>query len=117
MKNLSIQIDSSFQSGLTNKQTVKRQRCPLLTEGVENKNQSIQIIETLVKSKYQQLYLQTKLNKTIYTMDHGIYFLMKTNKTSIQWTPGSQIHRSNQTIIFSKKIIFEQIIKKRIKYA
>ena len=25
------------------------------------------------------------------------------NKTSIQWTPGSQIYRSNQTIIFSKK--------------
>ena len=25
------------------------------------------------------------------------------NKTSIQWTPGSQIDRSNQKIIFSKK--------------
>ena len=37
------------------------------------------------------------------------------NKTSIQWTPGSQIYRSNQKIFFSK-VIFENN-KKPINYA
>ena len=40
-----------------------------------------------------------------------------TNKTSIQWTPGSQIDRSNQKIIFSKKWFLKKTIKKPINYA
>ena len=38
------------------------------------------------------------------------------NKISIQWTPGSQIDRSNQKIIFSK-VIFEKNNEKPINYA
>ena len=34
------------------------------------------------------------------------------NKTSIQWTPGSLIDRSNHKIIFSKKWFLKKIIKK-----
>ena len=39
--------------------------------------------------------------------------VIKPNKTSIQWTPGSQIYRSNKKIFFWSKMIFEQ---KRPKY-
>ena len=38
------------------------------------------------------------------------------NKTSIKWTPGSQIYRSNQKILFQQKAIFEKNNKKRINY-
>ena len=33
---------------------------------------------------------------------------MKTKKTSMQWTSGSQIYLSSKKTIFGKKIVFEQ---------
>ena len=40
----------------------------------------------------------------------------KTNKTSLQWTPSSQIYLSNKKMILGQKIIGEQQNKK-INYA
>ena len=34
--------------------------------------------------------------------------IFEQNKTSIQWTPGSEIYRSNKKIIFGQKMNFEQ---------
>ena len=39
------------------------------------------------------------------------------NKTSIQWTPGSKIYRSNKKMIFGQKWFLNKKKKKRINHA
>ena len=41
--------------------------------------------------------------KREFSNQHDRFAVAGQNKTSIQWTPGSQIDRSNQKVIFSKK--------------
>ena len=61
------------------------------------------------------LWVNTPSNKTSipWTPGSQIYLSSK-NKTSIQWTPGSQIYRSNRKIIFSKKQFLKMIKKHKL---
>ena len=53
----------------------------------------------------------------IYIQNHfKLRSILGQKKTSIQWTPGSQIYRSNQKITFGKNDL-KMIIKKHKNYA